>query len=192
MKGGGALFALSGVILAATAYRRRLPYIDLHQRMFYPVGRKSDEQPGAVPALPLSDAEKLNISYEVIQGRKNSYTSYTLSIVYPGNEKYILLRHGSERAIMRDAKLLAQHTGLSVPGDIVREESQPNEKNSALFMLIFGLIWTAFSSSMLLFVKQKAGDELMPLFFSGVFVLVGVVISVSGIIMMIKKSRKNQ
>jgi len=182
------VFSLLGIVLTVTAYRRRLPYIDLRQRMFYPVGIKAGEPPEAVPGLPLSDAQKLDISYEVIQGSKSSHTSYTFSIVYPGNEKYILLRHGSEKAIIRDAKLISQHTGLSVPEKIVHEESTANEKSSALFMLIFGLIWTTFSISMLLFVRQKAGDELMPLFFSGVFVLVGVVISAIGIIKLIKNS----
>ncbi len=188
MEIGSTAFFILGLVLISNAYNRSYPYIDLQQRAFYPLGKKSEYGVDITTALPLDEAEKMYISSEIVQGKNNSYLCYTVTIVYPDNKKYILLRHGSLKAIKRDVKLLAKYTGLPEPDEIVAEESVADEKNSGLFLLIFSVIWTAISFSLLyIFLLENSDDPIPPVVF-GLFVLVGLIIGAFGIRVLIKKS----
>lgn len=186
----GVMFFLIGVLsIKVKGSSQRYPCIDLRQRVFYPVGiRKGNLTDIDLLALPLSNAERLNIGSELMGGGKDSYVSYTLSLVYPGDQRFILLRHGSLRAIMRDAELLSRHAGLPMPDDEFEEENPDSNDDAAPFLLIFGVIWTGFSLLMHLLCWKDREKELVPILFTGLFVFIGAVILGFAIKLMIKRS----
>lgn len=170
----GAIFFLIGMGAITASCRRRYPYIDLRQRMFYPLGKENKNAlPGMTAGLPLSDAE-IDISSRVVRGRKNSYTCYTLALLFPGNKRFILLNHGSSKAFMRDTGVLARYTGLALPPEDFEAKRKLNNMRAAPFLLIFGLFWTGLSFFMHWQTWQE--KELFPIIFTGIFVLIGVML----------------
>ena len=112
-------------------------------------------------------------------------------LIYPGNEQYLLLRHGSEKAIMRDAKLLAQYTGLPLLEDDskkeIEKETQQNTIGSAVILLLFGAIWSAFGSFILWGALNSDESGVLDFIIPGIFFLLGVVILVSAVKFLLKR-----
>lgn len=176
----GSVFFLVGAGLMLFDCRRRYPCIDLRQRTFYPLGKCRNSVDDFTSAISLSDAERLQVSANFSGNSDGSWVSYTLMLIYPGNEQYLLLRHGSEKAIMRDAKLLAQYTGLPLLEDDskkeIAKETQQSGVGSAVFLLLFGAFWSALGSFMLWGALNSAEAGALDFILSGVFLLLGVVI----------------
>ena len=176
----GAVFFLVGAGLMYWDSRRRYPCIDLRERMFYPLGKGRETLDDLASGLPLSNAERLELSATFEHGNDSSYISYNLSLVYPGEEKYLLLRHGSKDAMIRDANLLAQSIGLPLQEDDSvgqeEEEVQKETLGGGIFLLIFGALWTSFSAVMLFLALTYGGAGIGGIIFIGVFFLFGLLI----------------
>ena len=173
----GSVFFLIGAGLMTAAALQRTPCIDLWQKTFYPLGKSKRDWGDRFEALPLSEAEKIDVSSHICGG-KSSYHCYTLSLVYPGGRSFVLLNHGAFKAFMRDARLLAQYTGLPLADEAfvqkIESENRRSDKEGGIPLLIFGLIWTAFSLFMHLQAWKMPDDRLAGVCFTGFFVLVGV------------------
>lgn len=186
----GSIFFLLGTGLAAAAMLRHYPFIDLRQRIFYPLGKREDKLPGMNTALPLNSAEKIELSSRVVRGNKSSYICYTLALIYPGGQRFILLDHGALKAFKRDAELLARYTGLPLPEEAFEEEIRRNNVKAAPFLLIFGLIWITFSSFMHYQSWNSPERDLFPIAFTALFVLAGVIILATAVKLLIGRSRR--
>lgn len=178
----GSVFFLVGAGLMLLNCRRRYPFIDLRQRMFYPLGknkRKAGED-DFTSAISLVNAEHLQVSAAVESDNEGSWVSYTLKLVFPRGEQYLLLRHGSEDAIMRDAKLLAEYTCLPLLEDDskkeIEKETQQNYVGAAVFLLLFGAFWSALGAFMLWGMLKSEQAGLLDFIITGVFLLIGVFI----------------
>ena len=112
-------------------------------------------------------------------------------LIYPENKQYLLLRHGSEEAIMRDAKLLAQYTGLPLLEDDskkeIEKETQQNTIGSAVILLLFGAIWSALGSFILWGALNSDESGVLDFIIPGIFFLLGVVILVSAVKFLLKR-----
>ena len=187
----GSVFFLVGAGLMLFDCRRRYPCIDLRQRMFYPLGKRRNGADDFTSAISLAEAERLQVSANFSRSSDGSWVSYTLTLVYPGDERYLLLRHGSEAAIMRDAKLLAQYTGLLLLEDDskkeIEKETQQNDVGSAVFLLLFGAFWSALSSFILWGALKSAEASVLDIILPGVFLLLGVVILWSAVKFLLKR-----
>ena len=188
----GFIFFAVGAGLWAKACMCRYPYIDLRQRIFYPLGKAEGTLPDMRSAMPLSEAERIELSSRVVRSSKNSYTCYTLRLVYPGENEYILLNHGSLKAFMRDAKLLAHHTGLPLPEDDFEEKIRLSNLKAAPVALIFGLIWTGMSLFIHLQTWKTDNFDWFSTLFSGSFVLIGVVLIGTALKLLIDRFRSKQ
>ena len=187
----GSVFFLVGAGLMLFDSRRRYPYIDLRQRMFYPLGSPRKGADDFSSAVSLADAECLQVSAAWDDSCDGSWVSYTLMLIYPENKQYLLLRHGSEKAIMRDAKLLAQYTGLPLLEDDskkdIEKETQQNTIGSAVILLLFGAIWSALGSFILWGALNSDESGVLDFIFPGIFFLLGVVILVSAVKFLLKR-----
>ena len=187
----GSVFFLVGAGLMLFDSRRRYPYIDLRQRMFYPLGRPRKGADDFSSAVSLADAECLQVSAAWTGNSDGMWVNYTLMLIYPGNEQYLLLRHGSEKAIMRDAKLLAQYTGLPLLEDDskkeIEKETQQNTIGSAVILLLFGAIWSALGSFILWGALNSDEAGVLDFIIPGIFFLLGVVILVSAVKFLLKR-----
>ena len=187
----GSVFFLVGAGLMLFDSRRRYPYIDLRQRMFYPLGRPRKGADDFSSAVSLADAECLQVSAAWDDSSDGSWVSYTLMLIYPENKQYLLLRHGSEEAIMRDAKLLAQYTGLPLLEDDskkeIEKETQQNTIGSAVILLLFGAIWSALGSFILWGALNSDESGVLDFIIPGIFFLLGVVILVSAVKFLLKR-----
>ena len=176
----GSVFFLVGAGLMLFDSRRRYPYIDLRQRMFYPLGRPRKGADDFSSAISLVNAEHLQVSAAVESDNEGSWVSYTLKLVFPRGEQYLLLRHGSEDAIMRDAKLLAEYTCLPLLEDDskkeIEKETQQNHVGAAVFLLLFGAFWSALGAFMLWGMLKSEQAGLLDFIITGVFLLIGVFI----------------
>ena len=174
----GSVFFLIGAGLMTGAALRRTPCIDLWQKKLYPLGKSKRDWDERFEALPLSEAEKIDVSSHIASGGKSSYRCYTLSLVYPGGRSFVLLNHGAFKAFMRDARLLAQYTGLPLADEAfvqeIESENRRRDKAGGIPLLIFGLIWTVFSLFMHLQAWKMPDGKLFGVCFTGFFVLVGV------------------
>ena len=133
----GSVFFLVGAGLMLFDCRRRYPCIDLRQRMFYPLGKLRNGADDFTSAISLAEAERLQVSANFSGSSDGSWGSYTLILVYPGDERYLLLRHGSEAAIMRDAKLLAQYTGLPLLEDDSKKKKLKKKHSKTMSVPLF-------------------------------------------------------
>ena len=187
----GSVFFLVGAGLMLFDSRRRYPYIDLRQRMFYPLGRPRKGADDFSSAVSLADAECLQVSAAWTGNSDGMWVNYTLMLIYPGNEQYLLLRHGSEKAIMRDAKLLAQYTGLPLLEDDskkeIEKETQQNHVGAAVFLLLFGAFWSALGSFILWGALNSDEAGVLDFIIPGIFFLLGVVILVSAVKFLLKR-----
>jgi hypothetical protein len=162
------------------------PYIDLREKRFYPLGKKSATSPETPSGLLLSDIEKCYI----VSCGECGQLRHTLILVYPDDQKFILLRHGSWTAIQRDAELLARCTGLTFTNEDSKQDIPDSETVLAIYLLIFGLLWTGFSFFMHLQSLKELDKGLFPVFLTSVFILVGLIILSFGIKLKFFKKQK--
>ncbi len=190
----GSVFFLIGAWLIKSSLSAPYPCIDLNDKIFYPNGKPENLLHAESSGLPLSEAQRLDISSHHVRGNKSSYTCYTLEIVYPGNRKYILLKHGAFTAFMRDAKAFARHTDLPLPQDDIEEQIRRRNMQGAPILLFFGLFWTGFSLFMHVMLWQADERNILGVIFTGVFVLIGFGILKTAIKLLAERanSRKQQ
>ena len=205
----GSLFAALG-IGGMFWKRNKLPAIDLRRRMLYPEGIKYDTSDmtniSAMQGIPLSELERIEVSTRLVRGNKSSYTAYLLDLVFRDGYSCRLLSHGAEKPFAEDAKKLAQVLNMPVEG--LEEATAPKTINviGGCGMIIFSIIWLSMSLTFCSFIftaefwaKMTPGyisehPEQLVILMPMAFVVIGVVLLVSGIkhlVNAVKKSAKN-
>lgn len=201
-----------GAVFAAIGFggmfwkRNKLPAIDLRRRMLYPEGIKYDTADmtniSSMQGIPLSEVERIDVSTRHVSGNKSSYTAYMLDLVCRDGYSCRLLSHGGEKAFIEDAKKLSQV--LNMPIDDLEEMTSPKAINVAggCGMIIFSIIWLSMSLTFCSFIfTAEFWAEMTPEYISEhpeqlmilmplLFVLVGVIMFVSGIKHLVQAVKK--
>ncbi len=181
----GSIFLALGGGSILMAVRRLYPVIDLQQRFFYPQGRDKRLLPEDNPAIPLSDITAITLASRMVSGRKSRYRCYTLGLMRSDSRDFVLLNHGALNPFMRDARMLSQRLGLSLPERDFEVEILAARKKAAPFLLIFSLIWLLVSGT----VHRAAWDsgETFPIVFTGIFIFLGLVLFLGAVKQMLSR-----
>ena len=184
----GLIFFSVGAGAISMALRRCYPLIDLQQKIFYPIGRDRKLLPDAVPKIPLEEVEEISITSRLVSRKKSHYCCYSLTLKCSKNREFLLLCHGSEKAFMRDAERLSKCLDLPFPEDDSEEKRRAANIKAAPVLIVFSLFWLGICSPMhFMMWKEK---EIIPIVFTGIFVIVGVSMLISAIVLIIKSRQK--
>ena len=184
----GLIFFSVGAGAISIALRRCYPLIDLQQKIFFPIGRDKKLLPDAVPKIPLDEVEEISITSRLVSTQKSHYRCYSLNLKCSKEREFLLLCHGSAKAFMRDAKQLSECLNLPISEDDSEEKRRAANIKAAPFLIVFSLFWLGISTPMhLMMWKEK---EIIPIVFTGIFVVVGLSILFSAIVLIIKSRQK--
>ena len=127
---GGVFFLLGCSIFIGELLRPR-PLINLSLRQLYPKGMKHPEL-----AVPLNSFRQLEIVAKSVHNPKGKgFPCYELNVVLNDDSRHNILNHGSEKALLEEARMLAELLNLPLIGaePLTPEQISPG-------FTIFGLI----------------------------------------------------
>jgi len=183
----GIIFFIIGERGIASARRRNYPLLDFNENIFYPQGRPRSIQQENTLAIPIKEIEKICISSRIVRGNESSYRSYTLSLQCTGNREVILLKHGSLKAFMRDARLLSKQLDLPLMEDDLEAKIRAAQVKGAPVLLIFSFLWLGIS----FFALSKFWHEqdMFSKIILGIFIFIGVIMLFNAIKLMSQRKK---